>query len=250
MQHNKAFDVGLGLTSKIRQTTSSFIDNLPGNYSNSFYLNPISEEEVSRAIIKLKIDSPGRDQISPIVVKSNNDIFTPYLTHLFNISLQCGIVPKAMKCANITPVYKAGSMTKFRQGSSTERYLHPEYVLVTRGRADIEKLDFLLERHPFATEMSLHSILTGLAAEFSANVDKSTVTMATKTTNKQTPTTGIPELMFNDRVTVPESMDGRAEVFNYLATRKATWIFQCNDERRKAVKPILADAIWNRINEY
>ncbi|ELU06531.1 hypothetical protein CAPTEDRAFT_185807 [Capitella teleta] len=192
----------------------------------------------------------GANVIHSQVVPSGVD--NPFSTSdiIMKRKIRCGIVPKAMKCANITPVYKAGSMTKFRQGSSTERYLHPEYVLVTRGSADIEKLDFLLERHPFATEMSLHSILTGLTAEFSANVDKSTVTLATKTTNKQTPTTGIPELMFNDRVTVPESMDGRAEVFNYLATRKATWIFQCNDERRKAVKPILADAIWNRINEY
>ncbi|ELU05678.1 hypothetical protein CAPTEDRAFT_217528 [Capitella teleta] len=54
----------------------------------------------------------------------------------------------------------------FRQVSSTERHLHPEYILVTRARADTEKLlEFLLGRHPFAADMSLHNISTALTVE-------------------------------------------------------------------------------------
>ncbi|ELU05252.1 hypothetical protein CAPTEDRAFT_206882 [Capitella teleta] len=78
-------NVGLELASKIPQTTSCLIDKLPGNYVNSFYLNPINEN-VSGAIIKLKIGSPGHDQISPIVVKNHQLCFMRFNVKNLNLN--------------------------------------------------------------------------------------------------------------------------------------------------------------------
>ena len=58
------------------------------------------------------LQSPGVDGISPkILTETVEQISTP-LAHVFNMSLQEGIVPLEWKEANIIPLFKKGSRNK------------------------------------------------------------------------------------------------------------------------------------------
>ena len=50
--------------------------------------------------------SPGVDGISPKILKKTVEQMSAPLTHLFNMSLQEGIVPLEWKYANIIPLFK------------------------------------------------------------------------------------------------------------------------------------------------
>ena len=56
--------------------------------------------------------SPGVDGISPKILKETVEQISKPLAHVFNMSLQEGIVPLEWKEANITPLFKKGSRNK------------------------------------------------------------------------------------------------------------------------------------------
>ena len=56
--------------------------------------------------------SPGVDGISPKILKETVEQISAPLAHLFNMSLQEGIVPFEWKEANIIPLFKKGSRNK------------------------------------------------------------------------------------------------------------------------------------------
>ena len=53
--------------------------------------------------------SPGVDGISPKILKETVDQISTPLAHVFNMSLQKGIVPLEWKEANSIPLFKKGS---------------------------------------------------------------------------------------------------------------------------------------------
>ena len=57
--------------------------------------------------------SPGVDAISPKILKETVQQISTSIAHVFNISLQEGIVPLEWKEANIIPLFKKGSKNKF-----------------------------------------------------------------------------------------------------------------------------------------
>ena len=57
--------------------------------------------------------SPGVDGIAPKIVKETVEQISKPLAHVFNMSLQEGIVPLEWKEANIIPLFKKGSRNKF-----------------------------------------------------------------------------------------------------------------------------------------
>ena len=66
--------------------------------------------------------SPGIDGISPKILKETVEQISIPLAHVFNMSLQEGIVPLEWKEANIIPLFKKGSRNKsvnYRPVSST-----------------------------------------------------------------------------------------------------------------------------------
>ena len=56
--------------------------------------------------------SPGVDGISPKILKETVEQISAPLAHVFNLSLQEGIVPLEWKEANIIPFFKKGSRNK------------------------------------------------------------------------------------------------------------------------------------------
>ena len=52
--------------------------------------------------------SPGVDGISPKILKETIEQISTPLAHVFNMSLQQGIVPLEWKEANIIPLFKKG----------------------------------------------------------------------------------------------------------------------------------------------
>ena len=56
--------------------------------------------------------SPGVDGIAPKILKKTVEQICTPLAHVFNMSLQEGIVPLEWKEANIIPLFKKGSRIK------------------------------------------------------------------------------------------------------------------------------------------
>ena len=73
----------------------------------------VTPEVVASKINNMKENkSPGVDGISPKILKETVEQISTPLAHVFNISLQEGIVPLEWKEANIIPLFKKGSRNK------------------------------------------------------------------------------------------------------------------------------------------
>ena len=104
--------IGQTLASKITENhpeTRNTGTKLPES-TQSFFFFPIRETELNQYIDKLVCTkAPGSDGITPFVLKKiKNTIILPLL-HIFNLSLQRGVFPNALKQALIVPVFKSGS---------------------------------------------------------------------------------------------------------------------------------------------
>ena len=73
----------------------------------------ITPEVVASKINNMKENkSPGVDGLSPKILKETVEQISKPLAHVFNMSLQEGIVPVEWKEANIIPLFKKGSRNK------------------------------------------------------------------------------------------------------------------------------------------
>ena len=73
----------------------------------------ITPEVVATKINNMKDNkSPGVDGIAPTILKETVEQISKPLAHVFNMSLQEGIVPLEWKEANIIPLFKKGSRNK------------------------------------------------------------------------------------------------------------------------------------------
>ena len=93
-----------GLTIQLAQACSLFTQ------SSLYSLCPIvTPEVVATKINSMKENkSPGVDGISPKILKETVEQISTPLAHVFNMSLQEGIVPLEWKEANIIPLFKNG----------------------------------------------------------------------------------------------------------------------------------------------
>ncbi len=73
----------------------------------------VNPEVIATKINKMKeYKSPGVDGISPKILKETVEQISTPLAHVFNMSMQEGIVPLEWKGANIIPLFKKGSRNK------------------------------------------------------------------------------------------------------------------------------------------
>lgn len=101
--------IGRDISSAVEASPHQPNDFLEGNYLQSVFLDPASEAEISSIIAGMRNSSAGYDAIRPLIIKENtNNLVTP-ITHIINLSMAQGKVPKQMKIAQITPVYKSGN---------------------------------------------------------------------------------------------------------------------------------------------
>ncbi|XP_077994315.1 uncharacterized protein LOC144448040 [Glandiceps talaboti] len=101
--------IGPSLASNITSATK-FTQYLDGNYLNSFFFHPVSEQDVLNEIKTLDPrKAVGYDNIHPRLVTHAAHIIARPLAHIINCSLSQGIVPNSLKIAKIMPIYKKGA---------------------------------------------------------------------------------------------------------------------------------------------
>ena len=104
---NKFF-VGIGqkLSNSFPKTDSKL--HFSSN-ANSFYLRPITEQEVRNHINQLNQSKSVRPSDPPIkFIKMAKDVISPFLTKIFNLCIIKGEYPKDLKSACVIPIYKKG----------------------------------------------------------------------------------------------------------------------------------------------
>ena len=79
---------------------------------STLYLYPTSLTEIKKLISNLRPKkSTGTDEIPPTILKSTPDNILIALTHVFNLSLDCGEFISDFKTAKVAPIHKKGSVT-------------------------------------------------------------------------------------------------------------------------------------------
>jgi hypothetical protein len=80
--------------------------------TNSLFLTPITEQEISDYINQLNSKTAsGIDEISATILKNTKQYILKPLQHIFNVSIETGIFPDKYKIAKIKPIYKKGIRT-------------------------------------------------------------------------------------------------------------------------------------------
>lgn len=72
------------------------------------YMYPTNITEVTSYLHALNTNTPGYDEISPIILKSASASLAFPLTHVINLSLKTGIFPDHLKKAKVIPIFKSG----------------------------------------------------------------------------------------------------------------------------------------------
>ena len=107
--------VGKNLDESLPRSNSNFQDFLPNSLPHSFFLTPVSPEEISVVILKMKRKKSDLNSLPVnLLVKCRNLLSTP-LAKLINMSFSSGIFPDSLKRANIVPIHKSGSRTDIRK---------------------------------------------------------------------------------------------------------------------------------------
>lgn len=80
------------------------------NEQSSIFLTPVSNNELLKTIFSLdNKTSAGIDGISNFFVKNVAQHISPVLCYIYNLSLETGIFPKALKSAVVIPLFKKGN---------------------------------------------------------------------------------------------------------------------------------------------
>jgi len=101
-------NIGPSLAKDIPHTNEDPLVSLSNINCNSIFLTNTDATEVLNIIKSLKISCPGWDNISSKVIKQSADKLLQPLVHVLNLSLCQGKVPRELKIARVTPIYKNG----------------------------------------------------------------------------------------------------------------------------------------------
>lgn len=122
------------------------------NYlQQSFYLEITTEQEIYNILQTINTNKgAGIDNIRPIDLKCNADIFAPILTKFINATIEESNIPESLKTAIIRPIYKNGckaELTNYRPISilSTIDKIMEE-IMVTRLKNFVKKHQIINNR--------------------------------------------------------------------------------------------------------
>lgn len=83
------------------------------NYSCLTEFDPPTPNEVLQIILKMREAAPGNDEIRASLIKKVASSIIEPLTYVLSLSLKTGVVPKDLKLAKLTPLFKAGDSSLF-----------------------------------------------------------------------------------------------------------------------------------------
>ena len=111
--NNFFVNVGNTLAKSIPTSHKHPNDYISYNASNTFSLEPVTENEICKIIGTFKDSAAGWDGIKPGIVKHIKEIVCIPLKHICNMSFQSGIFPFELKIANVVPIFKTSDEMVF-----------------------------------------------------------------------------------------------------------------------------------------
>jgi len=110
--NNYFSNIGNKLASSIPRSDRSPLSYLGTAQSQSFFISPVTPDELRNCISQLKEGSAGFDDLKPKVIKQSVEYVLDPLLHIINLSFTTGVVPQLLKRANVTPIFKGGDPTE------------------------------------------------------------------------------------------------------------------------------------------
>ena len=108
--NNYFANIGSDLASAIPSVDNSAYEWMSPPPRDSFFLSPITPEEIETEISNLKIGKAvGPSSIPVSILKILKGALSEPLQIIFNASILTGIVPERFKLARVIPVFKKGS---------------------------------------------------------------------------------------------------------------------------------------------
>ena len=102
-------NIGNELQSEIPDYGHKYRDYMPQRINQSFYLEPITSNDIKYEIKRLKHNkSPGHDLIGSKVKKLCPEIFATNLSKIYNWGIENGKYPDDLKIAKVIALYKKG----------------------------------------------------------------------------------------------------------------------------------------------
>lgn len=102
-------NIGPNLAKSIPASPKSHSSFLSGNFPNSIFLEPVTEQEIIEICTSFRSGTAaGYDNISMSAVRETISLISAPLTHIINLSLSSGVVPDQMKIARVIPLFKSG----------------------------------------------------------------------------------------------------------------------------------------------
>ncbi len=106
--NNYFSNIGLLTSRNVPISNKCFTSFMPQPLEHSIFLGPVAPIEVLNLAKKLKSKlSSGQDNISNKLLKDTIDNILEPMTHIINLSISTGIVPKKMKIAKVIPIHKS-----------------------------------------------------------------------------------------------------------------------------------------------
>ena len=145
-------NIGPHLAKRIQSTPNSHLNSFVGQYPNSIFFNPATENEIIEISKSFQSNKTyGYDKVPMLIIKQTINIIAKPLTHIFNLSITHGIVPNEMKIARVIALFKSGDRTLFKNYrpisilSSFSKFL--ERVIYNRMLNYLNKNSTLSENH-------------------------------------------------------------------------------------------------------
>jgi hypothetical protein len=102
-------NIGAVLSKSIKHASTPFDSYLPGNYPNSFAVDPTTPAEIITIASEFKSKTSfGYDQIPLSILKASITSIAGPLALIINHSLHTGCFPDCIKLARVCPIFKAG----------------------------------------------------------------------------------------------------------------------------------------------
>jgi len=98
------------LDDRIPQTDTCPLSFMGDRLNASLYVSPVTELDVKTIVNALKCKNFNLYSVPTFIYKYCIDILGPILAGFFNISVQSGKFPTALKVARVIPVYKSGDV--------------------------------------------------------------------------------------------------------------------------------------------
>lgn len=108
---NKHFsDIGNEIAQTINTSDYEIPNVSSSKFSGSFFLNPVTDNEIINTIATLKNRSAsGCDKISVQIIKFLHNYISKPIAHIINLIFKTSIVPDALKRSMVVPIHKSGT---------------------------------------------------------------------------------------------------------------------------------------------